>query len=272
MHDPKETTHVIYHANCPDGFGAAFAAWLLLGDKAQYIPAKYGEAPPELPSDAHVVIVDFSYPRLQLEKLNATVKSLLVLDHHKTAQADLNGLHYAIFDMTHSGAYLAWTYFHEGSVPDLILYLEDRDLWRWALPNSKEISATIGSYPRDFETWNIELFQGEFETLVTQGESILRYKNQQVQLQADQFVWWSVNGHLVPVVNTTTEFSEVGEELCMRYPEAPFAMYYFDRGDGKRQFGLRSRNGFDVSVIAKQFGGGGHPAAAGFQLEAGKLP
>ena len=79
-----------------------------------------------------------------------------------------------------------------------------------------------------------------------------------------QAVMREVGGHKVPVANGTVFFSEVGEELCKAYPEAPFAAYYMDRADGKRQWGLRSRTGFDVSAIAKQYGGGGHQAAAGF--------
>ena len=34
---------VIYHAHCTDGFGAAFAAWMKLGDDAEYVPMQYGQ-------------------------------------------------------------------------------------------------------------------------------------------------------------------------------------------------------------------------------------
>lgn len=32
---------VCFHADCTDGFGAAFAAWLKLGDDAEYLPMAY---------------------------------------------------------------------------------------------------------------------------------------------------------------------------------------------------------------------------------------
>lgn len=35
---------------------------------------------------------------------------------------------------------------------------------------------------------------------------------------------------------------------------------------GKFQYSLRSRGDFDVSAIAKKFGGGGHKNAAGFNV------
>jgi hypothetical protein len=70
--------------------------------------------------------------------------------------------------------------------------------------------------------------------------------------------------YFVPVANATVFYSEVGEELLKRHPASPFAGYYMDRGDGQRQWGLRSRPSFDCSVIAKALGGGGHKQASGF--------
>ena len=83
--------------------------------------------------------------------------------------------------------------------------------------------------------------------------------------------WLVLGGVRVPVVNTAWDFSEIGEYLCERFPDAPCGGYYFDRAD-KRQWGFRSRAGFDVSALCKQYGGGGHVAAAGFQTDIGWLP
>jgi len=72
------------------------------------------------------------------------------------------------------------------------------------------------------------------------------------------------HSYLVPVTNATVAFSEVADELLTRHPQARFAAYYLDRADGLRQWGMRSREDFDCSVIAKAFGGGGHKQASGF--------
>jgi oligoribonuclease NrnB/cAMP/cGMP phosphodiesterase (DHH superfamily) len=269
-------THVLYHGNCPDGFGAAFFAWLKLGDSTQYIPVNYGQDPPELPAEAEVLIVDFSYPREILLNLKDKVKSLYVLDHHKTAQEALQGLDFVEFDMERSGAMLSFNHFYpviqstnviHVHMRDLASYLQDRDLWQWKLEKSKEINAAIWSFSKTFRAWKFCILNPGMGPLLEQGEAILRYKNTGVQVQADRAFIGVLAGHRVPIVNTTSEFSEVGEELCIRNPDLPFAAYYFDRADGKRQWGLRSRNGFDVSEIAKLFGGGGHKAAAGFTTE-----
>lgn len=40
---------VIYHANCTDGFGAAFAAWLKLGNEAESTRSWAGSRNPSPP-------------------------------------------------------------------------------------------------------------------------------------------------------------------------------------------------------------------------------
>ena len=60
----------------------------------------------------------------------------------------------------------------------------------------------------------------------------------------------------VPVVNATQSVSDVGHQLCELYPQAPFSASYRDVGEA-RQWSLRSVGAYDVSAIAKQYGGGG---------------
>ena len=260
------TTHVIYHADCYDGFGAAWAAWTRLGSGATYIPAFHNTEPPDFPKDAHVVIADFSYPRKKILELNERVASLVILDHHKTAQDDLGDLPFAIFDMDHSGAWLSWEYFWPHvKPPELINYLEDRDLWRFKLPKSKEVSAALQAYPFEFGIWEHFSDSDGIDFLKREGEVVLRLKNQMVKTVCKNSRWLEVGGYKVPVANTSVFFSEVGQELCRMYPDAPFGAFYLDRKDGRRQWGLRSVGEFDVSAVAKKLGGGGHKNASGFE-------
>ena len=134
---------VLFHANCADGFGAAIAAYTAIGEAGEYVAVQHGQPPPDV-TGRDVYILDFSYPRDVLEQMFGVANSLLVLDHHESAQQALAGLTYARFDLTHSGAVLAWEYFHPGTrVPDLLAYVEDRDLWHHALPQTHEISAYL---------------------------------------------------------------------------------------------------------------------------------
>lgn len=265
-------THVLYHKACPDGFGAAWAAWRALGEKAVYIPVAYKEPMPELPRNAKVLMVDFCYPRADCLKLKESVASLQVLDHHQSAAEEMRDVVWTAFDLTHSGAFLSWVHFHGlgryrgEKVPEFVLYLEDRDLWTFKLPSSQEVAVAVASYPYDFLVWNGLLERG-MKSLIQEGIAILRYQNQKIEEMCGRVVWKEFDGHKVPVVNATTMFSEVANRLCESYPDVPFAAYYFDRADGKRQWGLRSPGRFDVTSIAKKRGGGGHPGAAGFVEE-----
>ncbi len=253
--------YVLYHKNCEDGFGAAWIAWKALGKQAEYIPVQHGDLPPELPDNSRVTIVDFSYPRDMLIDLKARMESLLVLDHHKTADQDLAGLDFVTMDMQKSGAMLAWEYwFPSESPPLLIRYIQDKDLWLFQLDNSSEVSAALRSYPKDFNVWD----SLSVEDLSRDGMAIQRAINVQVSNHVENATLRTVGGYLVPVVNASCYFSEIGDQLNARYPDTPFSASYCDRADGKRQWSLRSRGNFDVSELAERFGGGGHRNAAGY--------
>ena len=270
-------TFVLYHAHCADGFASAFAAWCALGDSAEYIPVSYDEPPPEMPAGSRVFIVDFSYPREVLEALWKRTSLLTILDHHKTAEAALAGLGYAHFDMEKSGAVLAWEHFQGqgnciGPVPMLLLYVQDRDLWRWELPNSHDVSAGLALVPRDFETWHIMADEvNAIARLVAQGQ-IVRKAHAALIAQicdhahADVLATKPVETPCI-VVNTPVLQSECCHELLQRFPGMAVAAAFF-HGEQKLTWSLRSRKGgADVSAIAQQFGGGGHACAAGFTEE-----
>ena len=270
----------IYHKNCADGFGAMLAVkafWDLQkipeADR-EFIPAHYGDTPPEV-KDKHVTIVDFSYPRETLLDIYYQAASLLVIDHHKTAKDDLDGLDFCIFDMEQSGAMLTWKYFFSpkehlfapdksSNTPALIQYIQDRDLWAWKLPRSKQVSAALQAIPMTPEEWGPYLDDKNIDELKMQGEAILKYQSRQVnKIVNSALPIIEFCGFDVPCINTTTLVSEIGEALSKHHP---FAVMYFDTY-GKRVYSLRSQDtGEDVSAIAKRFGGGGHPNAASFSI------
>jgi oligoribonuclease NrnB/cAMP/cGMP phosphodiesterase (DHH superfamily) len=194
----------------------------------------------------------------------------MVIDHHKTAQEQLKDFPGAIFNMAHSGAYLAWRYFHEAiEVPQLIRYVEDRDMWWWKLPYSREVSAALWSYPMEFHVWDIisNDLESNIAGILKEGTAILRYMKQQTEMICNQAYWCYLGEYRIPVVNATSLWSEVCEELLSLYPEAPFVGCYHQIPHGEEtiyKWSLRSKGEFDVSAVARQFGGGGHKNAAGF--------
>lgn len=264
---------VWFHAGCSDGFCAAVIASLKFGNKVAvtYTPVKYGEPHPEIQPDDEVYILDFSYPRNVLIELKGKVKNLLVLDHHKTAQADCEGLDFCKFDMSKSGAMLTWEYFNPGQpVPLVVRLVQDRDLWTKKLPDcdaAYEGLRMLGTFD-DVVTWvgwkQCLIDLSFLRAQIGKGRAIVEYNQLQVKLLAKNLKMGKIGGHLVPVVNATNCISELGNYLCEKYPEFPFVAIYRDSRE-KRIWSLRSVGDFDVSVVAKMTsGGGGHRNASGF--------
>lgn len=287
---------VIYHANCADGFTAAWAVRQAMD--ADFHAGVHGEAPPDV-AGRDVILVDFCYPRLVLWDMQQVANSILVLDHHKSAEADLQPEHmhivridqsaqnftwdkvlryaeadkgwiprtviYALFDMNRSGAGIAWDFFHPGVPrPELIDHVEDRDLWRFALPGTREIQAAVFSYPYEFDVWDL-LMETPMETLRAQGVAIERKHHKDVAELVKVAKRQMVIGHYeVPVASLPyTLASDAGNLMAKG---KPFAACYYDK-DGGRVFSLRSTDqGVDVSEVAKLYGGGGHARAAGFTV------
>ena len=300
----ERKTMCIYHGNCADGFGAAWAVRKALGDTVEFVAAKHGDAPPDV-TNLDVIIVDFSYKRDALAEMGKVANSILVLDHHKTALADLGcfdpfeagvrtdrtdfpgapkqlGWETAIaiasergaprvavcFDMHRSGAMLAWDHFHPGQQPPRLLqHIQDRDLWLFKLDGTREIQANLFSYPYDFEVWD-KLMAADVKNLRSDGAAIERKHHKDIaELVAVMKRRLVIGGHDVPVASLPyTLTSDAGHLMAQG---EPFAACYWDTPDG-RVFSLRSTDeGLDVSEIAKQYGGGGHRNASGFRVPFG---
>ena len=117
---------VIYHANCWDGFCAAWVARKALGE-IEAVPAHYGQPPPDV-TGRQVFILDFSYPRDVMVNVVGQAAWTCVLDHHKTAKEALHRLDEVlapdltvVFDMEKSGGRLAWEYFWDWRISKLTI-------------------------------------------------------------------------------------------------------------------------------------------------------
>jgi hypothetical protein len=103
---------------------------------------------------------------------------------------------------------------------------------------------------------------------INAGAAILRYMKTQTEMICNQAGLLQWGEYVIPVVNATSLWSEVGEELLNLYPEYPFVGAYHITKKGDIKWSLRSRGEFDVSAVAKLYGGGGHKNAAGILVTA----
>lgn len=275
----------IYHGKCADGFTSAWAVYKALGDEVEFYEGVYQETPPDV-TNREVIMVDFSYKRPVLEAMALRADSLLILDHHKTALFDLQGIDgwadmnacrvKSVFDMDRSGALITWQHYHAGKpVPNLVAYVSDRDLWQFKLPLSREVNAYIFAHDYTFKNWDyldamLRDHMGVQQVGDMGGAIEKKHHKDVAELTAAFKRRMSIGGHEVWCANIPYTLTSDAGHLMAR--GEPFAACYWDTPEG-RVFSLRSTDeGMDVSEIAKQYGGGGHRNASGFRLPHGQQP
>lgn len=267
---------IIYHGNCRDGFTAAWAAWKKFGDDAEYVPMVYSRfAPNKLPDTKgkEVYFLDFTPNDEELFKVVNDSNSTIIIDHHESRRESIKKVPNSVYDDSHSGAVLAWQYFHpDKKIPELCLYVEDSDMWKWQIPDSEEVLAYIDAAGKlDFEVWDsiasdLENDENKKE-YIEKGILLLSFRQKIIDIMIDDHAQAvSFEGHEIYAINAPRFFrSEIGDKLARTKP--PFSIVWsYTKND--INVSLRSA-GFDLIPIAEKFKGGGHPTAANFRLPLG---
>jgi oligoribonuclease NrnB/cAMP/cGMP phosphodiesterase (DHH superfamily) len=279
--DPRPL--VLYHGrNCPDGFAAALAAWLYFGGQAEFLGLDHGDIKsvddlPEFDGRA-VYILDFSFAAPILRAIEERAAKLVMLDHHLSAAEKLTGFACRCgvvhFDMKKSGSRLAWEFFHPGqAVPDLIRFVEDRDIWVWQYPQSAGFLAALDMEKFDFQRWQeIAAFDAtHLAAYIERGQAMDEKFNKISDLIAESAQPISFNGVQGLMVNAPGVFhSQVGDMLCKL--SGTYALLWTVDKSGIVKCGLRSKPGFNCIDLAASMGGGGHAQACGFKMTADRLP
>lgn len=272
--------YVIYHKNCMDGVSSAYIAheYLKFNGAISLIPLNYGDEfnIKQLSKEDTIYMVDFSFKRDYLIDLSKLVKNIIIIDHHKTAQADLINLPENIevnFDMSESGATLTFDYFNsklkyedKKCMPEIFSYIRDRDCWLWKLPYSREVSEYLAFsiIPNDIKSFADVVNNFNIDDAISVGSILLKKKAQQIDskiLKVRDIVLHNIE---FKAINVTENISELGNEIIIEYNKP--ALLYFIAENNEVICSMRSANGLaDVSEVAKLFGGGGHRNAAGFK-------
>jgi len=265
---------VLYHADCMDGYAAAWALWKVFANKARYIPVKHQTPLPAFDDGTELYIVDFCYPAEILVSAAQTASKVVVLDHHISAQKAFETYQQieklpsnleVNFIQEHSGCMIAWQYFHgDTEAPLLLQHIEDHDIWRHQLPKTEEIcKALYLRLPVHFSAFE------KIKLASLQREGTLLLKQQKLNInrlfKARHTV--TINNFDGLAVNAPGMFaSDLGHELAEE--SGTFGLTYFFHGKQQNfECSLRSIGDFDVSKLAVQFGGGGHKNAAGFRVD-----
>lgn len=278
-------TLVVYHEKCPDGTLAAAIILKWCKEKGAPLPTFVGgnnrnKVVPECNKDDVVFIVDFSYPRDTLIEFRSKVKSIVAMDHHISAQKDLEGLDYTFYDNDKSGAGIVWDLlFSPDTRPKVVDHVEDRDIWKFVVPNTKQFSAGLHSLgietPVDTRLYSLLNNDQELYNKVLDTGKILLHQfglmEKNIVKKAKRCLF-CVDGknYDIMLVNCSSHelISEVGSRLYTENNIDFALMYHRNLYKNKDSCSARSAVGkTDVSEIAKLFGGGGHRGASGFELD-----
>lgn len=284
-------TLVIYHKNCADGMAAAWAAYTYFNDTAEYLAMNYNDPAVKLENDSltfpvplsgrKVFILDFSFKPDIHAAIVVEAAEVVWLDHHKTAFEDRGldpakayeqrtGRDVCVLDPHMSGCLITWNFFHPESAPPFALRLiDDRDRWVWQYgADTRNFATALRSKPLTIE--RIEEAVNAVDGLISEGAAMNALFDQQLaditakpvrlELRALRMVT-----RVGLVANCTLQFaSEAGGKLAEK--SGTFGATWCAGDNGKIFFSLRSIGDYDVSGIAKCYGGGGHKNAAGFNV------
>ncbi len=278
--DPRPL--VIYHGrNCPDGFASALAAWIFYEGKAEFLGLDHGDVGsiadlPDMRGRA-VYILDFSFSTEIMRGIDAQASKLVLLDHHKSAAEHLTGFACRCgvvhFDMNKAGSRLAWEFFQrDRPLPDLLRFIEDRDIWVWQYPESAGFLAALDMEPFDFAHWaDMAAFDADqLHQFMARGQAMDDKFNKlaaDIARGAQPVVFNGLSGLMV---NAPSVFhSVIGEMLSLE--SGTFALIWCATPGGVIKVGLRSQRSFDCITLARSMGGGGHAQACGFKMGADQL-
>lgn len=281
---------VVFHKGCPDGITALLAVKIHAPD-AIPIPCMAGQNPIEDFTDKNVIFVDICPSRAYLDELVNVAKFIVVLDHHETNKKvfdnpfEATNIHH-VFDMKRSGCGITWDYFFPNKErPWLFNYVEDRDLWKWALADSKEISCCLME-ENYFDGKNLDKLINILEPhhkndFVERGKIYCKKNENDIsnccyhackcELPFDGKVY---NCWLSTVKRELR--SDAGNELSKKHfidgtlPDFS-AIYHYDFPTNEFWISLRALTTSNINLcpISESFGGGGHPKACGFVLKNG---
>lgn len=292
--ESKHDVVVLYHKNCLDGIGSAWAAWKYYEGKVDLLAVQYGDKFEEIfganfdkLTGKIVYCLDFSFDLPTTKHLMGICNPLVVLDHHDSAWKNLKSIAQETFgdsnelfhngsfieslvvvDQNHSGTRLSWAWFfgHDprAVIPKGVLYVEDRDLWKWEFADSRNWTAGAFSYEFSVENFD-KLISANVDDVVKEGIGISRHMEKSVNLLYKSSRRFQVDEFDVPIVNCNALFaSDLGAKMA---EGEAFSVTYHDGGNA-RHYSLRRAKGADIKLneIAERFGGGGHPGAAAFRI------
>ena len=273
---------LVTHAGCMDGSGCAIMFLRAGGLKENIKYAAAGMVERFLKNnleqlgDKFIIFADIGLSQDRDSYIEMLTKrgNCVLLDHHKTC-LHMTGLPWCRVDMNFCGTELLRQYLglEDKSSKALATLIQDHDLWLRKDPNSEAL-ATFSVFAGQDELVerfvNRDVSLGVFTELESQMMKIVASRRDKIidallkKVIVKQLNWGNNNSVKMGYIIS----SEMNSSLLLdRALEADKTLQVacqlnLERGSAS----LRSRSGYDVSELAKYFGGGGHAAASGHRI------
>ncbi|CAA7013856.1 unnamed protein product [Microthlaspi erraticum] len=307
---------VLYHYPCHDGVFAALAAHLYLSAKSipslffpntVYSPITINQLP--LQEISHLYLLDFTGPPGFVHQVSPKLEHVVILDHHKTAIEtlgdDVSSNVTKVLDVERSGATIAYDYFTQKLIEEeeescssrevmndfkrmrrVFEYIEDADIWKWKLPESKAFHSGILDLGIEYDyNKNQSLFEEllslDHESVINRGRESLCRKRKLIQEALEKSYeivlggeeefgrCLAVNGDEIAELRSElgNQLAEKSKNLKLRGVGAVVYRVPELEDETKVKISLRSvGEEEDTTVVSQRFGGGGHRNASSFLL------
>jgi hypothetical protein len=275
MHTQHKDIVVIYHAECTDGFSAAYVAWKKFGDTADYIGISHNDTVPEGLVGKEIYLLDIAYDMAPLQQLIADNKRVVVLDHHVTREKEIKSAPEHRYGTDKSGVGLAWEYFYPNEqLPLMLACVQEGDLWQHRSSNIHELLAYVEILPFDFKAWDeaVALMQTPAgkQKVIELGNVLILYRDrilQKVSKNVHPVIFEGIRTLAINVNLTRSMISQLGNQMASTLMP-PMAILWGVKHD-RISVSLRGNGSVDVGALAVKYGGGGHKNAAAFSLPLG---
>ncbi len=291
---------VIYHNADPDGIFSGAIALQALGEGTTCIGYHYGWETQHIIqkcNDANVFMLDVTFVPEAMSRLANECNSLLLIDHHASAKADIDWIMeanaqsnftYVFEDDQWGAAKKTWEFFNpEKPLPTIIEEVAGYDMFRWIksdehrwetytvpLRYAVDVHTTPEAVLRHFD---FKESTGVIEAFAMQGRAIYQYiaaKNYRLASnETATFRTRFLTNDSKTQYNVLAINRDIGGDFFKNIPRdgIDFFVGFFLTNKGW-QVSLRPGSAdVDLGEIAKAFGGGGHRNAAGFHLKTSNL-
>lgn len=274
---------VLFHYPCQDGLSSAWIVYNFHKEnniKIDLYPIQHGKTINlDRLAGKKIVFCDFAPSKEDIDKIEKIALKITILDHHISSQKALIDKPYAYFDMNKSGAVLTWDYFYPNNeTPTFIKMIEDRDLWKWIIPNSREFTTGLTVVCSGIEMYDFEELFKLFDELYKPNSNKFNFYieigniyNKSIMMKCKYMAIESLKkinhykNYNISIVNCSSELSSDLGNILSSSDIIDFAVLWrYNHTKEEYYASLRSNNKVDVSIIASEFGGGGHKNAAGF--------